>query len=364
MKRVKNLQMLIADKGRDCFLSAILLLLSVVLASCEHRKLVDPSDRHYVRIYLDEHLRNVTYGFYDETKEKPSYKTPQGVRVTLSDPVTGRVVSERYLREGGSDERGNYLHGTLVARTGTYNMLAYNYDTEATHIRNEESYPEMEVYTNPISNDLMSRLQSVRAESSTRVGEVRYEPDHVFVSSVEGVRLEAKPGGDTIFTQQGTHPMAESVTKTYYMQVNVKGVEYVRSAVALITGMSGSIRLHDRAMMPEMESSIYFNLQNGITKARTKDENVHVAYASFNTFGKLPEVEGYIEITFEFNISDGSVQTETIRVTEMFETPQVRDQQWIIIDKTIEIIPPEGVSTGGMTPGVGKWEEIQGNITI
>ena len=111
MKRVKNLQMLIADKGRDCFLSAILLLLSVVLASCEHRKLVDPSDRHYVRIYLDEHLRNVHYGFYDETKEKPKYKTPRVVRVTLSDPKTGRVVGQRYLHDSGSDERGGVGEG-------------------------------------------------------------------------------------------------------------------------------------------------------------------------------------------------------------------------------------------------------------
>ena len=363
MKRVKNLQMLIADKGRDCFLSAILLLLSVVLASCEHRKLVDPSDRHYVRIYLDEHLRNVHYGFYDETKEKPKYKTPRVVRVTLSDPKTGRVVGQRYLHDSGSDERGNYLSGYVSAPPGEYNLLAYNFDTESTHINNGESHTDMEVYTNVIDESLSSRLESVRGGHPTRFGDIRYEPDHVFVASVKDIHLDSKPGGDTIRTPEGTHPLAESVTKTYYMQVNVKGVEYVRSAVALITGMSGSVRMHDRSLVPEMESSIYFNLQNGQNRART-DDKVAVAYASFNTFGKLPDVEGYIEITFEFNKTDGSVQTETIRVTEMFETPQVRDQQWIIIDKTIEIIPPEGVSTGGMTPGVGKWEEIQGNITI
>jgi len=91
-----------------------------------------------------------------------------------------------------------------------------------------------------------------------------------------------------------------------------------------------------------------------------------VAYATFNTFGKLPDVEGYIYITFEFNTTWGTVQTETIRVTDMFETPVVRDKQWIIIDKMIEIKPPgDDEGTNGATdPGVNQWQEIQGDITI
>ena len=90
-----------------------------------------------------------------------------------------------------------------------------------------------------------------------------------------------------------------------------------------------------------------------------------VGYSTFNTFGKLPDVEGYIEITFEFHTTDNRVQTETIRVTDMFETEQVKEKQWIIIDKVIEIIPPEGEETkGGMSPGVNDWVQIEGEITI
>lgn len=337
-------------------------LLLILFTACEHRPLTDLTDTHYVRIYLDEHLRNVNYGFYDETKEKPKYKTPRAVRVTLSDPETGKVVSQRYLQEGGSDERGNYLHGYISAAPGEYNLLAYNFDTEATHINNENSYNDMEVYTNIIDESLSNRLQSVRADEPTRLGDIRYEPDHVFISSIEGIRLKSTPQADTLQTPKGEYLLAQSVTKTYYMQVNVKGVEYVRSAVALITGMSGSVKMSNRSLMPERVSSIYFNLKNASSKARTGD-NVHVAYASFNTFGKLPQTEGYIEITFEFNTIYGTTQTEVIRVTDMFETEQVKEKQWIIIDKTIEIIPPES-STGGLSPGVNEWEEIKGEITI
>lgn len=352
----------VGEWWRNCLMGILLLLL---LTACEHRELTDITNEHYVRIYLNEHLRNVTYGFYDETKEKPKYKSPQTVRVTLSDPTTGKVVSQRYLHDSGTDERGYYLHGYIQAAPGEYDLLAYNFDTEATHINHEASYPDMEVYTNVIDESLSSRLESVRTGEVTRYGDIRYEPDHVFVCSERNVRVASVvEGRDTLQTSTGSHPLAESVTKTYYMQVNVKGVEYVRSAVALITGMSGSVRMHDRSLVPEMESSIYFNLQNGLNKSRTGEEKMAVAYASFNTFGKLPDVEGYIEITFEFNTIYGTTQTETIRVTDMFETEQVREQQWIIIDKVIEIVPPEGVSTGGMTPGVNQWEEIKGDITI
>ena len=169
---------------------------------------------------------------------------------------------------------------------------------------------------------------------------------------------------DTLKTANGLYPTAETLVKTYYLQFNVKGVEHVRSAVALISGMSGSKNMHTGEMMSDDVVSIYFGLNNGKDKNRTSDE-VAVAYASFNTFGKLPHTEGYIYITFEFNTIYNTVQTEKLRVTDMFETDIVKENQWIIIDKVIEIIPPEGVDTGGgMSPGVNEWEQIEGSITI
>lgn len=336
-----------------------------LFAGCEHRPLVELTDRHYIRIYLDEHIRNVSYGFYDETKEKPEYKTPRVMRVTLSDPVTGEVMGEDYLQEGGSDERGNYIHGYVYARPGIYNLLAYNFDTESTHVKYQNDYERMEVYTNPVSEELRNRLQSVRSVEESRAEVVRYEPDHFFVTTIDDVTLETVAGNDTIWAGHREYPVAETVVKTYYMQVNVKGVEYVRSASALITGMAGSVMLHNREMVSDNPSTIYFNLQNGRAVRKGGTEMATIGYSTFNTFGKLPDVEGYIEITFEFHTTDNRVQTEVIRVTDMFETEQVKEKQWIIIDKVIEIIPPEGEEAGeGMKPGVNEWEELEGEITL
>lgn len=331
---------------------------------CEHRELSEPIRKHFVRIYLDEHLRNVNYGFYDESKDKPEYRTPRMMRVALCNPTSGALMSEEYLHESGNDARGYYLQGFLSGEPGVYNLMAYNFDTESAHIKNPNSFRTTEVYTNPINAAEKAKLESVRANGNEPKEVIRYEPDHVFVSTIENVELKDVPGIDTLKTHRGTHPTATSVVKTYYMQVNVKGVEYVQSAVALITGMAGSTRLHDRTLMADNVATVYFPLRNGFTKNRAA-EDVTVAYAYFNTFGKLPDVEGYIEITFEFKTRNNTVQTETIRVTDMFNTPMVRDNQWIIIDKTIEIKPPEGEDLeGGMRPGINNWEQIESGFTI
>ena len=300
-------------------LSAVALFTLLLGSSCEHRPLEDPFGRgRFIRVYLDENIRNVSFGFYDETKEKPQYSSPQLMRVVCADPSTGMVMSERYLHETGRDERGYYIQGYITAP-----------DT-----------------SKPLVEEPIHR-----------------QPGHLFVATVDSVEFGPINIGDTIFTAQGEHPVAESVVKTYYMQVNIKGAEYVKSAVALITGMAGSKTLHNNQMVPEDVVSIYFNLQNGLNRSR-QSERLYVAYSSFNTFGKLPHTEGYIDITFEFKTTYSTVQTETFRVTDLFETPMVRDQQWIIIDKTIEIKPPEGETGGGLSPGVGKWEQVEGSITI
>ena len=75
--------------------SAVLVICAILLAaSCEKRPLLDLSNTHYVRVYVDENLLNVTKGFYDESYEKPAYKSPGILRVTLTDPESGIVKAE------------------------------------------------------------------------------------------------------------------------------------------------------------------------------------------------------------------------------------------------------------------------------
>lgn len=357
--------------------SRLIMLISLLLfcLGCEHRPLEDivPVGNLFLRVYFDENIRNVTYGFYDETKKRPEYHSPQMMRVVFCDEQSDRVVTERYLSDYGEDERGYYIQGLVAVPDGRYNMIAYNFDTKETRIENENHYSAMRAYTAPLSESEVKRIFSTRSDNGNTEEVICRQPDHLFVARMEGVEVntsqEVGPP-DTIVSELGISPVAESIVKTYYLQFNVKGVEYVRSAVALISGMAGSKIVHNGEMVHDDVASIYFGLNNGKEKNRTtadgvEDAEVAVAYASFNTFGKLPYTEGYIEIVFEFNTIYNTVQTETFRVTDMFETDIVKEKQWIIIDKVIEIVPPEDVEVGGgMAPGVSDWEEIESAIII
>ena len=309
---------------------------------CEHRPLEmrQYEENIFVRVYYDENIRNVSFGFYDESKKKPEYSSPKMMRVAFFDNVSDKLVSERYLYDCGRDERGYYIQGKMNLPNGKYNMLAYNFDTKEIETRNNNSYYAMSAYTNALSESEANRFFSSRGDDATNICR---QPDHLFVAKVEEINID-KPiyyeAPDTIKNNTGTYPVAETIVKTYYLQFNIKGVEHVRSAVALISGMAGSKNMHSNEMVKDDVASIYFNLNNGKDKARTSDD-IAVAYASFNTFGKLPHTEGYLDVTFEFKTIYNTVQTETFRITDIFETEMAKENQWIIIDKVIEIIPPE-----------------------
>ena len=338
----------------------------VICTGCEHRPLEmrQYEENIFVRVYYDENIRNVSFGFYDESKKKPEYSSPKMMRVAFFDNVSDKLVSERYLYDCGRDERGYYIQGKMNLPNGKYNMLAYNFDTKEIETRNNNSYYAMSAYTNALSESEANRFFSSRGDDATNICR---QPDHLFVAKVEEINID-KPiyyeAPDTIKNNTGTYPIAETIVKTYYLQFNIKGVEHVRSAVALISGMAGSKNMHSNEMVKDDVASIFFSLNNGKDKARTSDD-IAVAYASFNTFGKLPHTEGYLDVTFEFKTIYNTVQTETFRITDIFETEMAKENQWIIIDKVVEIIPPEDAETsGGMSPGVNDWEQIEGSITI
>ena len=356
---------------RCTFASFLWLLMLLSVCGCEHRPLLSMElpENTFVRVYFDEHIRNVSYGFYDEAKKKPEYESPQMLRVVFCDEVTGQVVVERYIRDCGTDERGYYIEGAVNLPEGRYNMLAYSFDVKDTKIRNENYYSLMTAYTKPLSSEDANRIFGSRGD--VEIDEVICkQPNHLFVAKIEDVEVsssEYKAHPDTLKTEANSYPIAETIVKTYYMQISVIGVEYVRSAVALLSGMAGSKTMYNDKMVEDDAVSVYFSLNNGLEKNRATNEtsNLTVGYATFNTFGKLPHTEGYLDITFEFNTIYNTVQKETFRVTDLFETQQVKENQWIIIDKVIEIIPPDDVDVGGgMRPGVSDWTEIEGAITI
>lgn len=344
-------------------LAAILLplLLCVLLAGCERRPLVDVGNTHYVRVYLDEELKNVTTGFYNENHARPEYESPDVLRVTLSDPTTDRVVAERYLRDLGRDERGNYYEGYVSVKPGRYNLLAYNFGTTSSILRGEHTYSDAEAYTNEIASHLLNNLPSRGDRSDERIV---YDPDHLIVARCEGVEVPLRTYIDTLRTASGDYFMGQSIVKSYYLQIRVKGIQWVSSAVSLLTGVSGSARLHDGGVNEDDPVTLYIEMRRSDEPSRMDD--TAVIYATFGMFGRLPDTDNKLEVSFDFLTRDGRALSHEFDITSKFDEPDAVEHQWLLLDDEIEIPEPpeEPGSGGGFEPGVDDWEDVNSDIII
>lgn len=347
--------------------SRIVVLLTFVpfFSSCEHRELIDPNTGHYLRIYLDEEIKNVTYGFYDESLERPEYTTPNTLRVVLADTETGDIITERYFQTRKRDERGNYFDGYINAKAGEYNLLIYSFGSVVTHVRNERNYFNMQAYTSPIGENYLKHLPVSREELDER--SIVQEPEHLFHDFSEPIIVPNSIQQDTLRNADGDYFTAHSVVRSYYIQVKIHGIEWVKTAVSLMSGMAGSTFLHGHEMFGESNSVNLFFTMEYTGKQRGKDErgSTAVMYATFNTFGKLPDVETIYSLNFEFVKTDGSSQVEKLDITPMFDTPLVKEKQWILLEHEIVITPPDGAEEGGgMSPGVDAWGDIKTEIQL
>ena len=351
---------------RNYFLFVLRFLFFMLLfSSCEHRPLVEQvRGVHYIRVYLDEEIKNVTCNFYNENFEKPAYKRPVVLRAVLADPMTGRVVSERFLQGTGEDGKGYYIDGYLNADPGEYHLMVYNYGTETTLIRHTDNFFQMEGYTYQIPDYLKSNNMRVKDEGRNDTRAVHYEPDLLFLVTRENIKIKETLLVDTLRTAAGEHFTAQSCIKSYYLQIRIKGVEYISSAVSTLTGMGANMNLSTKVLGGDAETGVYIPMLK--PKVTTKQEGTEssVIYATFNTFGKLPDVSSFLQVNFDIVTVDGRSVSESMDITSLFDTEQVRMNQWILIEKEIVIDPPPTPEGGGFEPGVGDWEQEDSEIKI
>ena len=336
-----------------------------LLSSCEHRELIDPTNGHYIRIYLDEEIKNVTCGFYDESLEKPEYQQPYVMRVMFTDPETGNIVRERYLQNQGQDERGNYIDGYMSVESGTYNLLAYSFGSSITKIRNEGNYFDMQAYTDPISENELRYLSFSREGADSK--SIREMPEHLFHLVEESMVVRKTSDIDTLRSASGDYLKAHSVVSSYYLQLEIEGIEWVTSAVGTLSGMAGSTVLHGhQAIVTSDPVHLFFGMYSAQrSKNRESGKTTALLYTTFNTFGKIPDETSVLTLTFEFTLSDGSKQVEELDISPEFETAMAKNQQWILLGHKIVIEPPIGATAGGgMTPGVEGWEDVNAEVIM
>ena len=337
----------------------VILALAVltVLTGCVRRDLEYGSVNLNLRLKINLNVRVNT-----EIQELPS---PEMMRVMFFDPETFDLVTESYLPPTG---------GRISLPPGKYKFIGYNFDTEATLLRNDRNYYTIEAYTNEVSSALKSSIiNSLRyGRSATKGGthedaweaaltkvqesSIIYEPDHLFVSHQDIEVLN-------IAEDQTIEANAETIIETWKISVRIKNEQYMASARALLTGQIASnfIGLPKEEGKTDTDVVLMFDM-----KAGTDDYENDIVVGQFNTFGKNPAVESRLWLTIILKTVGGETVEWHRDITDEFQTQTAIEDQTIYIEEEIEVPQPEnpGGGGGGFQPGVEDWDEENVPINI
>ena len=337
----------------------VILILAVltILTGCKRREL------EYGSVNLNLRLKiNLNVHVNGQIKEQP---TPEMMRVMFFDPDTYDLVTESYLPPTG---------GRISLPPGKYKFIGYNFDTEATLLRNDRNYYSIEAYTNEVSSAMKSSiLNAIRyGRSATKTADadawetaltkvqesaIIYEPDHLFVShqDIEVFNVQE---------DQTIEADAETIIETWKISVRIKNEQYMASARALLTGQIASnfIGLPKEQGKTDTDVVLMFDMN-----ADPDSEDKDMVVGQFNTFGKNPNVESRLWLTIIIKTVGGETVEWHRDITDEFFMDEAVEQNTINIVEEIEIPKPEnpgGTGGGGFQPGVDDWDEENVPINI
>jgi hypothetical protein len=304
------------------------LLLS--LTGCRRRPLVEVDNNVYLNIIIDKDIVNYTVE-----------KDPEMMRVIFYDAETGRFASQSFL-----PHNGGYVH---VMPGKTYDILVYNFDTEATVISNDGNINDIMAYTNLIPDNLRTRLKGRTVKNEEEI--IVFEPDHLFVGKLEDVYIPFRGEGIPAYTLD-IH--AKTVVETWIIEVDkIKGAEYVGSVSSVMTGLSDHNKIGS-PMKSYDEATVFFEAGQIGSDGRF--------YAKFNTFGRNHLVTTNQIFSLVITDTGGKTWSFNMDVSKKFEN---NPEQYIkIITDDIDIPKPEVSSGGGLAPEVDEWGEINTEIII
>ncbi len=255
------------------------------------------------------------------------------MRVFVFGSDSGNKVGEYFLTQ----RAGNLFSSDVSIRCGQYDFLGYNFDIPDTYLRGESSLGTLQIYTNPVSENVRSRFILDQDET------VVYSPDRVIMGSANATDISA-----------GTQRLdlgSDDVTETWHIEIKADGVQYAAKAGCILSGEYTTAGLSNQ---DEREAGkIYFDLSCGSD----------CVYADYNSFGH--QFGSDAEITIFVNNGE-KVFNFTKNVGRIFDNAAKTESKRIEIDDKIVIPAPEKTSSdqGGFKPAVGEWRIEPSEILI
>ena len=317
---------------------------------CVRRPLYDLENAHYVRVYINDRIPNITVGTEGVKPGDVEFDAPDAFKVVLYDTESGEAVSDAIVSNPGSDERGDFVDGYIGADPGVYDLVVYEVGSSVVDVVGEEDFSEINAGTGPISGHQEGYVPSLGDEfGPDRIVE---SPEHFFHTVVEEVVIEPSTYIDTLKGADGGPLEAETVVKSYYVEVEIEGAEWVSGAAGVLEGAGGNVNLGGESGRVSRDSSgVFFEV--------SYDKEDDVVYAFVNTFEKLEEVDGGLVLNLEFIKIDGTSQVVRLEIDDKIKGD---DANRIVVDHKIVVNPPK--NQGGMTPGVGGWKDNETDLPM
>lgn len=335
------------------FWNILLAMFALIVVSCERRPLEEPDFKTKVDIRVNiEAIANITCDVYNEKLPIPEIN-PEVMRVMFYDLNKDKMLGESFISDARKEDDNLVISGEISILPGDYRVMVYAFGTESTLISDYNSWDRCYAYTDPLSQEL---LKAMSLKSSIDEQEIHYQPDHL---------LAAKSEYESIPWHSGTHvihAVASSVVESYYLQVKVDGLEYVSSARAVVTSMSGGVPLATMEADKTSPVALYIPLQKSDDKGKAVICNV------FHTFGRIPDSVNELEVTFDLMTVDGRTVTKNFDISDLFLSPACIDHHWLLVEETIVVPPPPdpgpGATGGGFDPSVNDWENEHHEIEM
>lgn len=319
------------------------LLVALLAGSCQRRPFSQRTTGVDLRLRIETEIVN-----------NADVEMPENMRVDMFDVETGDLKYTDYVGPEG---------GYIYPEPGMYDMVVYNIGTEATQIRNERCFDEVEAYTDDVSAFIKSQLAKFlemrakeRSQSAVEAEEERvvWQPDHLFVGRKLGVAvpmfLEEEGRREIVIELE-----AESVVETWVVEVRpVEGTQWIDGVVSLMSGQAESTLIAS-GEDTENQVSVYFEME-----VMDNDDGTKSLKGTFNTFGKLPHARS--DLSFDLNVTDTGGNDHHFRfdVTDRFED---NEERYILIEQKIVIEEPKA-GAGGFDPKVEDWEDVNTDIKL
>lgn len=321
--------------------------LVAMLCGCEFRPLEDPGMRTKVNVIVNvDSVKNVTCDIYNEKIPVPEIY-PDAMHVLFYDEKEDYFVSESFITGKIQDtENDCMMYGDVNILPGTYKMLIYTFGGVDTDVLSYRSWSQIRAQAK-LEEEFVQRQYEARVgEDGWNAGMVSRMPEHIVVARNEREVVPYHAGEHTIIAE------ATTVVDSYYLQVKIEGLEFVKEAKAYLSGMASGNLLATDTKVESPEAIIHIPL------LKSDDQGVPVICNVFNTFGRNQEAVNELRVTFDLTTIEGNVVSHTFDITELFHSEACIKHNWLLLDETIKV----EADAGGFKPGVGEWEEENHNV--